>query len=205
MSYVTGMVASTREELLMLLMTNCRFLEGEGDEAAVEPRRVRFVSDDRRPSARSHFCEYRYSDENGVEEINEIHRRKFMERLGKAWHSHVLLYLHGSGRPEDVLKETRGLQARCDRDEPGLVLVVPVIRPFSGDDLEGTMNADQAPVADGVTGFLRDVLNWRDEQPLSDRKRINVFAHSSGARMFRRALMQRFGTVCRRRRVWRRF
>ena len=189
-----------------LYATVRRLLDADGkpvdEPASQSPRPVRFALDDPRPYPTGCFCEYKRKDAGKHEREdagNEIGLQRFLHRLWTAWNSEVLLYIHGTGAPDAVLKENERLQKQCDRAEPGLVDVVPVLWPSpdfrtrtGGNDQDAdTQPASAAPgdsIASSVGNVLRTLLGSRDHQPLTSRKRISVLANGTGARMLRDAL-----------------
>ena len=178
--------------------------EGEPirEPAPRPPRPVLFALDDPRPYPTGYFCEYERKD-TGVHEQedagNEIGIEQFLHRLRTAWNNHVLLYVHGAGAPATVFQEHERLQKQCDRAEPGLAQVVPVLwpapdlraRPGGKDhdtDARPDTDAHGGAIAVGVGDVLRTLLHRRDARRPAERKRISVLAHGVGARVFRDAL-----------------
>lgn len=190
-----------------LYATVRRLLDADGkpvDEPVPpqSPRPVRFALNDPRPYPTGCFCEYEREDAGKHEQEaagKQIVPKRFLDRLWTAWNSQVLLYVHGTGGPVTVFQENERLQKQCDRAEPGLVDVVPVLWP-SPDRRTQTGGNDQdadpqpapegldGPISVGVHDVLRTVLCSRDDQPLASRKRISVLAHGAGTRVLRDAL-----------------
>lgn len=190
------------------LYTTVRRLLDDADGTPVDepdpqrPRPVRFALDDSRPYPTGYFCEYEREDvgEHEREDAgNQIVPKRFLDRLWMAWNNQVLLYVHDTGAPATILKENERLQEQCDRAEPGLVQVVPVLWPSPDRRVQTGGNAQDAdaqsapaasdgPVSVGVGDVLRTLLRSRDKQPLASRKRISVLAHGAGARVLRDAL-----------------
>ena len=185
-----------------------RLLDADGkpvhEQAPQPPRPVRFALADPRPYPTGYFCKRERKDAGEHEENagDEIGSEKFLDRLWTAWNSQVLLYVHGAGSPATVFRENDRLQKQCDRAEPGLVQVVPVLWP-SPDRRDRTGGNDQDadaqpapaepgdPSAAGVGYVLRTLLHRRDARPPAkrkQRKRISVLAHGAGARVLRDAL-----------------
>ena len=179
----------------MLFATNRRFKQGSSPTPPDGPpppkRSVSFNLDDTEPSVAVHFCE-----RLGKKDYREIYASRFMNRLKGAPGSHVLLYVHGfNNLPErDIFKRTRTLQSLCDAAAPDAVQVVPLIWPCDND--RGVLKDywDDQDAADCSAGAFRRAfgkfLRWRDQQDLGDpcQKRINILAHSMGARVLRGAL-----------------
>ena len=178
----------------MLFATNRRFKEGASGTLPAgppPPRSVTFDLDETEPSAAVHFCERLDRDD-----YQEIYSPRLMDRLKNSPSKHVLLYIHGfNNLPErDIFARADVLQSLCDAAESDLVQVVPMIWPCDNDrgllkDYWDDQNAADA----SATGFRRALgkfLQWRDQQDPSDpcRKRINILAHSMGARVLRGAL-----------------
>ena len=166
------------------------------------PRPVRFALDDSRPYQMAYFCEYerKAAGEHEQEAAGkQIVPKRFLDRLWTAWNNQVLLYVHSTETPATILKENERLQEQCDRAEPGLVDVVPVVWPSPDRHVRtggNNQDADTKPpsatpgdsIANGVGNVLRTLLHSRDEQSLASRKRISVLADGAGARMLRDAL-----------------
>ena len=173
------------------------------------PRPVRFALDDSRPYPTGYFCEHEQEDAGEHEKNAGMHEQedagkeigldRFLHRLQTAWNSQVLLYVHGDSAPATVFQENERLQKHCDRAEPGLVQVVPVLWPApdrrartGGNDQDA--DAQPAPAAPGgpisvsVGDVLRTLLHRRDTRRPAERKRISVLAHGVGARVLRDAL-----------------
>ncbi len=185
-----------------------RLLDADGkpvhEPAPRPPRSVRFALDDPRPYPTGYFCEHEREDagEHEREDAgNEIGVERFRDRLRTAWNSQVLLYVHGAGAPATVFRENDRLQKQCDRAEPGLVQVVPVLWPASDrraptgendhDDARPAADAPGGAIAAGVGDVLRTLLpllHRRDARRPAERKRISVLAHGGGARVLRDAL-----------------
>lgn len=173
------------------------------------PRPVRFALDNPRSYPTGYFCEHEKEDAGEHEKDAGMHEQedagkeigleRFLHRLRTAWNSQVLLYVHGTGAPATVFQENERLQKQCDREEPGLVQVVPVLWPspdrrarIGGNDLDADAQPAPAapgdPSAAGVGDVLRTLLHWRDARPPAKRKWISVLAHGAGARVLRDAL-----------------
>ena len=178
----------------MLFVTNRRFKEGPsgtiGGETP-ERRKVSFALDDTEPASAVHFCERLDEDD-----YFEIYSPRFMSRLKGSDKKHVLLYIHGfNNLPErDVFVRADTLQALCDEFDNELVQVVPMVWPCDNDrgllkDYWDDQNAADAS-APGFRRAFGKFLHWRDQQDPGDpcRKRIDILAHSMGARVLRGAL-----------------
>ena len=179
----------------MLFVTNRRFAEGPSGTVTAgslpPPRSVSFDLDETEPSAAVHFCERLDKDDH-----REVYGPRFMDRLKSAPASQVLLYVHGfNNLPErHIFPRAATLQSLCDAAEPDLVQVVPMIWPC--DDDRGLLKDywdDQSAADASAAAFRRafgKFLTWRDRRDPRDpcRKRINILAHSMGARVLRGAL-----------------
>ena len=179
----------------MLFVTNRQFEEGSSSTLKPgetrRPRPVSFELDKTEPTAAVQFCERLDKDA-----YREIYSSEFMARLKDSEARQVLLYIHGfSNLPErHIFTRAEELQKRCDAVERQLVEVVPMIWPCDND--LGLLKDywDDQNAADGsAAGFRRafgKFLRWRDQQSPDNpcRKRINILAHSMGARVLRGAL-----------------
>ena len=179
----------------MLFVTNRQFHEGSSGTPDLgqtpNPRPVNFDLDHTEPTAAVHFCE-----RLGKDDYREIYSKKFMTRLKGSAGSHVLLYIHGfSNLPEpDIFGRAEKLQSLCNDAQPNCLQVVPMIWPCDNDrgllkdywDDQGAADASKA----GFRRAFGKFLNWRDQQDPDDpcHKRINILAHSMGARVLRGAL-----------------
>ena len=176
----------------MLLITNSRLPEGAVGAGGQEPDAgPGSVPDEPQPSANERF--YRYHGGG----LSEIPAEEFGRRLRRAPDRQVLLYLWSIGHSgeagrefRELCRDTGRLQRQCDGNAPGLVQVVPVVwlRPdIPPDGQAATGGAEAAP---RLADLLRRVPEWRDEQDIADRKRINVFAHGGDVRALREALWE---------------
>ncbi|TAD95591.1 MAG: alpha/beta hydrolase, partial [Bacteroidetes bacterium] len=174
----------------MLFITNCPLNEGN---RFVEERSISFSIINNLPEHNVYFCE-RISEGN----YREFGGQRFMSELKHSHYSQVLIYIHGqTSQPErDVFPMVEKLQQLFDRQEEDLVQVVPMIWPCYDPEVSEThfwsdqKSADSSEFAYGRV--LESFMAWResakqDETPCL--KRINILAHSMGARVIRGALL----------------
>jgi len=172
----------------MLFITNRSFKEGKGSE---EGRKVTFDLSENEPSASVYFCER--TKKGGYKELMSS---KFFDKLRKAPHKQVLLYIHGfNNMPEDhIFPRAETLQKLCDKKSKNNIQVIPMIWPCDND--LGVIKDywdDQKAAEASAVGFARVFgifLGWRDSHEKSNPcyKRINLIAHSMGNRVLRYTL-----------------
>ena len=146
-------------------------------------------------SSRAFFC-CRRKKKGAYEEIGS---KGMLSALKECRHRQILLYVHGfSNLPEDVFAAAREFQSLCERSKKKEVLVVPVIWPCDNDlgivqdYWDDQKAADQSAFA--LARMFEKFMEWRgsaEYNPESDPclKRINVLAHSMGARVLRQTLI----------------
>ncbi|MFT3867018.1 MAG: alpha/beta hydrolase [Nibricoccus sp.] len=173
----------------MLFITNRAFKEGIVTKVN---RKVTFDLKNNQAAQSVFFCERR-----GKDSYIELGSEAFLERLKKASQKQILIYLHGySNLPEpDIFPRTEKLQAMCDQQSAGEVLVLPLIWPCDGDlGILKDYYDDQVAADASAIAFSRvfgKFLDWREQNLEDDTpclKRISVLAHSMGNRVLRGAL-----------------
>lgn len=145
-------------------------------------------------SSRGFFCCNRVK--KGVAE--EIGSKKFLAAIKASKYRQVLIYIHGfSNLPENVFADAEELQALCNKEKNGELLVVPIVWPCDNDlglvkdYWDDQKSADQSAFA--FARMFQKFMEWRsssDENPDEDPclKRINILAHSMGNRVLRQTL-----------------
>jgi esterase/lipase superfamily enzyme len=172
----------------MLFITN---REPKGSIRTRINRLYKFDLNKNAPSNSIYCCE-RLGEENYI----EIGSAELLLRLRDSDYKQLLFFIHGfSNLPEpDIFPRALKLQQFCDKKEPGLVQVVPMIWPCDND--EGIVQDywdDQKSADKSAFSFARALqlfMAWRDNQPVDDPclKRINILAHSMGNRVLRETL-----------------
>lgn len=156
-------------------------------------RSVTFSTSDNSALPSLFFCERQEAGE-----YLEIGSEPFFQRLRQSDCSQVLFYIHGFNElPEDaIFQKAERLQERLSSE---LVEVVPLIWPCKGRDstIVDRYYTDQMAADDSGTAFARALAKfqaWQVEQDRGDdppcAKRLNVVAHSMGARVLRRAVFR---------------
>lgn len=145
-------------------------------------------------SSRSFFCCLRHK-KGKYEEIGSMN---LLKTLKTAKVRQVLVYIHGfSNLPEDIFANAAEFQKLCDQQQPGEVLVLPLIWPCDTDlgiikdYWDDQKAADQSAFT--FARLMQRFMEWRnsticnpDDDPCL--KRINVLAHSMGNRVLRETL-----------------
>ncbi len=172
----------------MLFVTN---REPQGSIRTKINRKFRFDLRKNAPSNSIYCCE-RLGEDNYIE-LGSI---EWLSRLRDSNAEQILFFIHGfSNLPEpDIFPRTEKLQDYFDKNQPGLVKVVPVIWPC--DDDPGIVKDywdDQKSADMSAFSFARALqffMKWRDSEPEEKPclKRINILAHSMGNRVLRETL-----------------
>ncbi|ANT63090.1 hypothetical protein AYJ57_21710 (plasmid) [Salipiger sp. CCB-MM3] len=172
-------------------------------------RKFTFDLDNNAPSNSMFFCEAGSIKTRGgkkeytekVEHI-EIMSEGLLGRIRGQDYDQVLIYIHGFNTlPHDALTRAHELQELCDQ-QAGKVLVLPVIWPCDNDfgivqdywDDQWSAYYSGASLSRVISRFLEWQLEM--EKKLSKNsefprclKRLNVLAHSMGARVYRQTLI----------------
>ncbi|HEY9175166.1 MAG TPA: alpha/beta hydrolase [Verrucomicrobiae bacterium] len=155
-------------------------------------RKIELDLDDNSAQHYVYFCR-----REGKNNYVEVTSRPFLAELKKSSVEQILIFIHGySNLPEpDIFPRTEKLQALCDLNAPGKVLVVPLIWPCDNDRGIVKDYWDDEKAADAsafaFARVLQKFLAWRSEKKQLDvpcLKRINVLAHSMGNRVLRQTL-----------------
>lgn len=128
----------------------------------------------------------------------EIMSDTFLAKVRDSGYEQVLLYCHGfSNMPEDVFKRARTLQSLFNSKQSNHVLVIPMIWPCDND--LGVLKDywdDQRAADSSASAFARvfdRFLVWQGSLESKTngepcQMRMNILAHSMGARVYRGAL-----------------
>ena len=158
-------------------------------------RKIRFDLDNMSVSQNLFFCERK-----GVEDYVEIGNQAFFSRLKELRGiKQILLYIHGFNNTgeNEIFPRATHLETLINAESDGnLVHVVPLIWPCGNGSITGVLNywddqqaADFSGASFGrLLGKFEDWRRREADQQDSCTKRINVLAHSMGARVLRNAL-----------------
>ncbi|QUS57386.1 alpha/beta hydrolase [Pseudovibrio brasiliensis] len=139
-----------------------------------------------------------YCKVNKTGRATEVMSGNFLTEVRDSGYEQVLLYCHGfSNMPEDIFKRAMTLQSLFDNKQNKHVLVIPMIWPCDND--KGVVKDywdDQRAADSSAFAFARvfdRFLTWQGstESKTNDipcLMRINILAHSMGARVYRGAL-----------------
>ncbi len=155
-------------------------------------RKVTFDLDNNEASQSVFFCR-----RDGPDDYTEIGGTAFLEDLRGAGAEQLLIYIHGfNNLPEpDTFPRAARLQQLFDASQANLVQVVPIIWPTDNDRgilhdyFDDQMAADASGIA--YARVLEMLRAWQQENMESEKpclKRLNVLAHSMGARVLREGL-----------------
>jgi esterase/lipase superfamily enzyme len=176
----------------MLFITNRVLQEGQtpmlGDILQV-PRTVNFDLRNNQAEQSVYLCR-----RNSPNSYTEIGGQTFLSELKNSNVKEILLFVHGyANLPEPaVFPRAEKLQQLFDQKAFGHVLVVPVIWPCDGgagqlqNYFDDQIAADHSGVA--FARLFQKFLAWREGNSTVDNpctKRINILAHSMGARVLR--------------------
>jgi esterase/lipase superfamily enzyme len=133
---------------------------------------------------------------NGQDDYTEVLSVPFFEELRQSPAEQILLFLHGfNSLPEDaIFQRATKLQERFDEKKQNLVQVVPLVWPcLRGESIVQRYYTDRDAADQSNVAFGRALAKfaaWRDggDSETFCAKRINVLAHSMGARVLREAL-----------------
>jgi len=182
----------------MLFITNRVLKQSHRSRAG---RKISFDFADNTALPSLFFCR-----RNGQNDYTEILSTPFFDELRQSPASQVLLYLHGSNsQPEEtIFPKAEKLQDLFDDKQANLVQVVPLVWPCLGDEsivvkyYTDRDAADQSNVAFGrAMAKFTEWQSGRDDDETLCVKRINVLAHSMGARVLRGALRWWSGEILR--------
>ena len=185
----------------MLFITNRALQEGQTptvDNILQVPRTVNFDLSNNQAEQSVYLCR-----RNSRDNHTEIGGQAFLSELKNLRVKEILLFVHGySNLPEEaIFPRAEKLQELFDQKSAGHTLVVPVIWPcqkntgMSPDNInEGLLQdyfndqiaADHSGVA--FARLFQKFLAWREGNSTVDNpcvKRINILAHSMGARVVR--------------------
>lgn len=153
--------------------------------------KFKFDLDKNSPTASVFFCE-----RNAKNNYTEIGSQGFFQALKKCEARQLLFYIHGfSNLPEpNIFPSAKTLQSLFDKHEQNFMQVIPLIWPCDNDTgiledyWDDQKSADQS--AYSFARALEKFRGWQARQPEDDPcfKRINILAHSMGARVFRETL-----------------
>ncbi len=159
-------------------------------------RAISFDLQDTTASQNLFFCERHQADR-----YTEIGSREFFQRLKTLpGNQQVILYIHGFNNlgERDIFPRAERLQKLMNReDDPKLVSVVPLIWPCDDDSIVAIADDywDDQQAADQSGGGFARLLgkfdDWRRQDAQQAQlctRRINVLAHSMGARVLQNAL-----------------
>ena len=172
----------------MLFITNRVLRQSHRSRAG---RKVSFDYGDNTALPSLFFCR-----RNGQDDYTEILSAPFFEELRQSPAGQVLLYLHGfNSLPEEtIFPRAAKLQERFDEKEQNLVQVVPLVWPcLSGESIVQRYYTDRDAADHSNVAFARALAKFAEWRSGGDgetlcAKRINVLAHSMGARVLREAL-----------------
>lgn len=172
----------------MLFITNRAF--NEGNQTIVN-RKVTFDLDNNAPSNSVYCCIRRSKDD-----YTEIGSQNFTKTVQELGYEQILLFIHGYNcLPETgIFPQTELLQLLFDRQQPGSILVIPIIWPCDNDlgivqdYWDDEKSADMS--AFSFARILCKFIEWSTAQPKENicLKRINILAHSMGNRVLRESL-----------------
>ena len=177
----------------MLFVTNRSPEDSSRTELA---RKIKFDLNNTSACINLYFCE-RHDKDN----YTEIGSLKFFQRLKSSEKAkQILLYIHGFNNTgeKEIFPNAECLQELIDQNGgKNLVRVIPLIWPCDDDSIVALVDdywddqraADQSGVA--FARLLGKFDSWRHakrQQTYPCTKRINVLAHSMGARVLRNAL-----------------
>ncbi len=181
----------------MLFITNRALQEGptptnpDGSPREV-PRQINFDLNNNQAEQSVYFCR-----RNALSNYTEIGSSAFFNELKNAPIEQIVLFFHGyNSLPETSIFQTASdLQSLFDQQSPAKLLVVPLIWPCDNDlGLVQDYFDDQIAADASAFAYARlfeKFLGWRDENSTDENpctKRINMLAHSMGARVLRGAL-----------------
>jgi esterase/lipase superfamily enzyme len=185
----------------MLFITNRVLTQGptpiNPDKSYALPRTINFDLSNNQAEQSVYFC-----DRNAPNRYTEIGSQAFFNSLKNSDADQILLYIHGySSLPEAaIFQRTEELQRlldvmRAETINGPRILVVPVIWPCDDDFGAVKDYFDDQKAADASAfAYMRlfeKFMAWRNQSnTLEDSctKRINILAHSMGARVLRGAL-----------------
>lgn len=176
----------------MLFITNRVLREGMtpmSENVPQLPRTVNFDLENNQAEQSVYLCH-----RNGDGDYTEIGNQAFLTELKNSTVKEILLFVHGySNLPEPaIFPRVATLQRLFEQKSPGHTLVVPVIWPCKKGVgvLEDYFNDEIAADHSGIafSRLFQMFLTWRDEHSTQENpctKRINILAHSMGARVLR--------------------
>lgn len=174
----------------MLFLTN-RAINEKLTKTVETGRKISFDLDNNAGCKDVYFC--RKNNENDYVELGS---QSFMQALKDSKAQQILLLVHGfSNMPNDVFKRADTLQQLFDNKQKDLVEVVPIIWPCDNDiGIIKDYWDDQKSADHSAASFARAFemfMHWQqdpDNQDTPCLKRINIIAHSMGARVLRETL-----------------
>jgi esterase/lipase superfamily enzyme len=176
----------------MLFITNRVLVEGMTpmiENAPQLPRTVSFDLANNQAEQSVYLC-----DRKGTDDYTEIGNQAFFTQLKNSGVKEILLFVHGySNLPEPaIFPRVEKLQRLFEQKSPGHTLVIPVIWPCKKgvgvlqDYFNDEIAADQSGIA--FSRLFQMFLTWRTEHSTQEKPctiRINILAHSMGARVLR--------------------
>ena len=158
-------------------------------------RKLTFNYDTVSVSQHLYFCE-----RNGKDDYTEVGSKAFFKQLKELnGNAQLLFYIHGfnNNMEPDIFENAEELQQLLNKEEDGLVYVVPIIWPCDDDHIAAFIDdywddqeaADASGLAFGrLLGKFDDWRNAKEQIDIPCLRRINVLAHSMGNRVLKESL-----------------